>query len=71
MGVDPMLARLRPLPVRLRIAHLAALVRWERAKHARSLLSLPLRRWKDYFARRFQECLDRLALIYGFATKAR
>jgi len=28
-------------------------------------------RWKDYFARRFQECLDRLALIYGFATKPR
>src|SRR5579864_8076714 len=27
-------------------------------------------RWKDYFARRFQECLDRLALIYGFATRA-
>jgi len=27
-------------------------------------------RWKDYFARRFQECLDRLALIYGFATAA-
>ena len=27
-------------------------------------------RWKDYFARRFQECLDRLALIYGFATSA-
>jgi hypothetical protein len=25
-------------------------------------------RWKDYFARRFGECLDRLALIYGFAT---
>ena len=25
-------------------------------------------RWKDYFARRFQECLDRLALIYGFAN---
>ena len=25
-------------------------------------------RWNDYFARRFQECLDRLALIYGFAT---
>ena len=25
-------------------------------------------RWKDYFSRRFQECLDRLALIYGFAT---
>jgi len=28
-------------------------------------------RWKDYFSRRFQECLDRLALIYGFATKPR
>ena len=27
-------------------------------------------RWKDYFARRFQVCLDRLALIYGFATAA-
>ena len=25
-------------------------------------------RWNDYFSRRFQECLDRLALIYGFAT---
>ena len=28
-------------------------------------------RWKDYFARRFQECLDRLALAYGFATPRR
>lgn len=27
-------------------------------------------RWNDYFARRFRECLDRLALIYGFATDA-
>ena len=27
--------------------------------------------WKDYFSRRFQECLDRLALIYGFATEQR
>jgi len=26
-------------------------------------------RWKDYFSRRFQECLDRLALIYGFASR--
>jgi hypothetical protein len=26
-------------------------------------------RWNDYFSRRFRECLDRLALIYGFATK--
>ena len=25
-------------------------------------------RWNDYFAKRLQECLDRLALIYGFAT---
>jgi hypothetical protein len=25
-------------------------------------------RWIDYFARRFRECLDRLALLYGFAT---
>ncbi len=24
-------------------------------------------RWMDYLARRFRECLDRLALIYGFA----
>ena len=27
-------------------------------------------RWHDYFSRRFRECLDRLALIYGFATAA-
>ena len=26
------------------------------------------RRWKDYFSRRFQECLDRLAQTYGFAS---
>ena len=26
-------------------------------------------RWNDYFARRLKECLDRLALIYGFATE--
>lgn len=29
---------------------------------------LRTQRWKDYFARRLYECLDRLALIYGFAT---
>jgi hypothetical protein len=29
---------------------------------------LRTKRWHDYFARRFKECLDRLALIYGFAT---
>ena len=32
---------------------------------------LVTQRWKDYFARRFQECLDRLALFYGFAAPAR
>lgn len=26
-------------------------------------------RWHDYFSRRFRECLDRLALCYGFATE--
>jgi hypothetical protein len=26
-------------------------------------------RWNDYFSRRFRECLDRLALLYGFATE--
>jgi hypothetical protein len=26
-------------------------------------------RWKDYFSRSFHECLDRLALLYGFATE--
>jgi hypothetical protein len=26
-------------------------------------------RWKDYFSRRFRECLDRLALLYGLATE--
>jgi hypothetical protein len=33
--------------------------------------ALPGQRWIDYFARRFRECLDRLALIYGFATEGR
>jgi hypothetical protein len=32
---------------------------------------LRAQRWKDYFVRRFRECLDRLALIYGFATERR
>jgi hypothetical protein len=30
---------------------------------------LPTQRWKDYFSRRFRECLDRLALLYGLATE--
>src|ERR1700710_469827 len=28
-------------------------------------------RWLEYFARRLRECLDRLALVYGFATEKR
>jgi hypothetical protein len=32
---------------------------------------LRTQRWSDYFSRRFRECLDRLALIYGFATGKR
>src|SRR5277367_4267003 len=28
-------------------------------------------RWLDYLARRLRECLDRLALVYGFATEKR
>ena len=30
---------------------------------------LSTQRWKDYFSRRFRECLDRLALLYGLATE--
>jgi hypothetical protein len=30
---------------------------------------LKTQRWKDYFARRLKECLDRLAVIYGFAVE--
>ncbi|HEX3538565.1 MAG TPA: hypothetical protein VHU15_17530, partial [Stellaceae bacterium] len=30
---------------------------------------LHTQRWRDYFARRLQECLDRLALVYGLATE--
>lgn len=37
----------------------------EQAAQQRGLRS---QRWTDYFARRFKECLDRLALIYGFAS---
>jgi hypothetical protein len=33
--------------------------------------SLHSQRWINYFARRFRECLDRLALIYGFAAEKR
>ena len=30
---------------------------------------LRTQRWNDYFSRRLRECLDRLALLYGFATE--
>lgn len=32
---------------------------------------LTTQRWKDYFARRFCECLDCLAVLYGLATPKR
>lgn len=32
---------------------------------------LRTQRWQDYFARRFKECLDRLALMYGLAMPHR
>jgi hypothetical protein len=36
-AVDPMLSRLKRLPARLRIAHLAALIRLERKSSARAM----------------------------------
>jgi hypothetical protein len=38
-------------------------------EHVGQRRGLKSQRWNDYFARRFKECLDRLALIYGFATE--
>ena len=32
---------------------------------------LRTKRWSDYFSKRFRECLERLAQIYGFATEKR
>src|SRR5215475_14610596 len=32
---------------------------------------LTTQRWREYFAKRFGECLDRLAQIYGFASGKR
>lgn len=31
---------------------------------------LKTQRWNDYFSKRLRECLDRLALLYGFASEA-
>ncbi len=39
----------------------------EQIGHRRAVQS---QRWREYFSKRLQECLDRLALIYGFATAA-
>ncbi|MGY3450960.1 DUF6456 domain-containing protein [Bradyrhizobium sp. USDA 4353] len=38
----------------------------EQVGHKRGFAS---QRWNDYFARRFKECLDRLAVVYGFASE--
>ena len=40
-------------------------------EQVRQRRGLHTQRWSDYFARRLGECLDRLALIYGFATERR
>jgi hypothetical protein len=40
----------------------------EQVGHRRGLRT---QRWNDYFSRRLRECLDRLALMYGFATEAK
>ena len=40
-------------------------------EHVGQRRGLQSQRWIDYFARRLRECLDRLALIYGFATERR
>ena len=38
----------------------------EQVGHRRGLRT---QRWNDYFSKRLRECLDRLALLYGFATE--
>jgi hypothetical protein len=38
-------------------------------EQVRERRNLETQRWSDYFSRRLRECLDRLALIYGFATE--
>jgi hypothetical protein len=45
------------------------LVRGMTMEQVRERRGLCSQRWKDYFSRRFHECLDRLALLYGFATE--
>jgi hypothetical protein len=45
--------------------------RWSREKRSSRCARSATIRWIEYFARRFRECLDRLALIYGFATERR
>ena len=45
------------------------LVRGMTMEQVRQRRGLCTQRWNDYFSRRFRECLDRLALLYGFATE--
>ena len=40
----------------------------EQISHRRGVTG---QRWIDYLSKRFRECLDRLALMYGFATERR
>ena len=44
---------------------------WKKAERGAQRRGLRTQRWADYFARRLRECLERLALIYGFATEKR
>ena len=46
----------------------AVLIRGMTMEQVSQQRGLRSQRWIDYFARRFRECLDRLALLYGFAT---
>ena len=49
----------------------AVLVRGMTMEQIGQARGLRTQRWTDYFSRRFRECLDRLALIYGFAVERR
>ncbi len=49
----------------------AALIQGMTMEQVGQRRGLHSQRWNDYFSRRLRECLDRLALIYGFATEKR
>lgn len=46
----------------------AVLIRGETVSHIARARGLAGERWEKYFGMRFRECLDRLAVIYGFST---